>query len=247
MNTRRTKNKEEISYKPSAKYSLTKGAIDDYYILHSQCQEINGKYYIISMNPYTNELLKASLPIITDVKKLKNGVYTYVVLGFDEGAPQIYMLKTLNLYELGTKHHQLVHRISCDVNEHCKKYKLYYAGEIYKQNKNISFNFYSGTFKMEQKMKKKTLPQDIEYMKQFSPDLQFVDEPLITTENIQLTRQDLDFYKKMGAKIYEFDDQDVCQLFSKKFIVNPRLNDAKYLEKMVIEKGRAYGGSRHKK
>ena len=91
MSTRSSAQKKDTTYKPTSKYSLTKKSIDDnYYIQHTQCNEINGKYYIININPYTNELLQESLPLITDVNDLKNGIYTFIVLGFDDEETQIY-------------------------------------------------------------------------------------------------------------------------------------------------------------
>ena len=118
---RRSKQTTAIrKYTPEPKYSMTHSNINN------QCGKINDKYYLIEINPYTNELLTSSLPIFTNINELENGIYIYVVLGFDVlDVPQIYLLKTLNLYELGTKHQQLIHRISY-INNKCKKFKLYY-------------------------------------------------------------------------------------------------------------------------
>lgn len=238
-------------YKPASKYALTKVSLDSYAIRHTQCNEVDGKYYIINISPYTNERLKESLPIITDAKDLEPGVYTYVVVGFDDESPQIFLVRVVNMYELGTKHHQLLYRVAC-VHDKCKKYKLYYAGEVQKveDSNTVKFNFYSGTFRMKDKIRKRGLPKDIEYVKQLlearGRQVEFVDRPLITAENLQLTKDDLNLYKEMGATIIEFDEKSVCDSFAKRFVMMPTSIAGKGTERLVLERSQArlYGGRR---
>jgi hypothetical protein len=233
-------------YLPESKYSMTHLNINKYRINHKQCGKLNDKYYLIEINPYTNELLKSSLPIYSEIKELIDGIYIYVVLGFDDEAPQIYLLKTLNLYELGTKHQQLIYRISCD-NNSCKKFKLYYAGELQKIDNNIFFNFYSGTFKMETKIKKKLIQLDIDYMVELlnkdNDNLPiYKEEPFITSDAFILTEEDLDLYKSMGANVYEFENEESCKNYSQYFYTNPTQNIKVGLKKRLASESKLYGG-----
>lgn len=79
-------------YQPDVKYSLTSNSINSYDINHNQCQEVDGKYYAIYMNPYTNERLISFLPILTSIRELDNGIYIYVVLSLDDASPEIYFI-----------------------------------------------------------------------------------------------------------------------------------------------------------
>ena len=131
--------KENPTYQPKPFNLTKKGVNDNYTIYHRQCQEVNGKYYLIIINPYTNVHL-LSLPITTNINELDNGLYVYVMLSLNNEEPIMYYIKTNTISEFGTKHHQLIHRISCQ-NDTCKKYKLYYAGEIEKNNNQVSLIF----------------------------------------------------------------------------------------------------------
>jgi len=209
METRRKRpvSETETAYTPTPVYKLTRNNINAYILTHHQCQQLNDKYYIVGINPYTNQQLHLTLPIITNLHGLDDGFYIYVLLSLDNGEPSMYFIKTYTSYEIGTKHQQLIYRIACN-NQTCKKYNLYYAGELQKRGNEIKFNFYSGTFKMATKLKKTKLPQDIEYMKQHILSLcdegiyiQFMDEPIITSENILFTQKDLDDLKHLGANV----------------------------------------------
>lgn len=237
-------------YSPLPVYKLTRPIIDEYAIKHTQCNEIDGKYYFVHLNPYESSLLQEKLPVIEDVEKLKDandGIYTYVVLSLDDGPVKIYLIRVLNIYEFGTKHQQLVHRIAC-INNKCKKYNLFYAGEVLKEGDVVRFNFYSGTFKMETKLKKKNTSKDINYVKRFLDrsgiNVEFVNEPLIIPENLQLTKQDIDLYKSIGANVFEFDNKDKCDTFIGTYFVKPSLKlSEKVLSRRAVENGaRVYGG-----
>jgi len=113
---------------------------------------------------------------------------------------------------------ELIHRIVCE-NNVCKKYNLYYAGELIKQDSHITFNFYSGTFKMEAKIKKRELPMDIQYVSKMLNEnntyiVDFSDTPIITSESLIFT-DDLQLFKSFGASIYEFDNKEKCKKYLK--------------------------------
>jgi len=243
---------QKPAYTPTVKYSLTSKAINDYELNHNQCRNVGDKYYAIYINPYTNERLLSALPILTSISELDNGIYIFVVLSLDDAPPQIYFIKTLNTYEIGSKHQQLIQRLSC-INNTCKKYKLYYAGEIQKRDGRIGFNFYSGTFKMETKVKQRTLPNDIEYMTEMlnatstGYNIQFSDEPFITRDAFaDLTHADIDFYKSMGATVYEYDTRAECMAHLSYFSVHPSMAPmpGKFLHNILTTVAKPYGGGR---
>jgi hypothetical protein len=237
-----------MDYIPQSKYSLTKNSINKYSIFHNQCQLLNDKYYLVYLNPYENENLNSSLPIYNNVNELNDGIYIFVILGFNENPPSVFFLKTFTLYEIGTKHHQLIHRIVCE-NNVCKKYNLYYAGELIKQGSHITFNFYSGTFKMETKIKKKELPMDIQYVSQMLNEnnthiVDFSDTPIITSESVIFTEDDLQLFKSLGASIYEFDNKEKCKKYLTYFGVSPLKQTSfppKLYEKIMTD-SKKYGG-----
>lgn len=232
-------------YTPIAKYSLRKEDINNYVIRHKQCRQLGDNYYIVSINPYVNELLKTSLPIITIGDTLDDGIYIYIVLGLGKEPPVLYMIKTLTMYEFGTKHQQLVHRIACTKNK-CKKYNIYYAGELIKLENNISFNFYSGTFKMEN-----INQHDIEFITElissFEPGLNinFINEPIITDDNLILTDNDLQMFNSFGAIVYKFDNLDECMSYVDYFNVSASYPPP--TKKLPRLKCKMYGGKKTKK
>lgn len=243
-----------MNYTPKVKYSLSQKSINNYIIRHKQCQQINDKYYIISINPYVNDLLKSYLPISTEVNSLGDGIYIYIVLGFDDDEPSLYIIKTLTMYEFGTKHQQLVHRIACE-NNVCKKYKLFYAGELMKHGDNVLFNFYSGTFDMKNKILKKTKHYDVQFMEELihrnasHVTVEFTDDPIITEDKFILTYEDLQLFKSFGASIFEFDSLEECKNYKDYFNVNPSYNPnerSKLMQKMLTVSN-AYGGKKTKK
>lgn len=261
MKTRKIRNEDRTAdtYTPSPAYNLSMGRLNTYSLQHHQCQELNEKYYLVLIDPYNNENLHNSLPIVTNLNELENGLYIYVLLSLDDNPPTIYCIKTYNLYELGTKHQQLIHRIACS-NGECKKYVLYYAGELEKTQSSIIFNFYSGTFKMETKLKKRTIPNDIDFMRTNiisllenpSLSVEYIDAPLITSNRteLQLTQTDLDFFKSLGAIIYVFDNKEKCKQYLLSAAVSPSKTKYELPSKMQIKitnDATLYGGKKSNK
>lgn len=187
------------------------------YINLPQCLKINDIYYHVDLDSNKNERLNSILPILKNPNELEDGIYMYVILSYeDQLTPALYAIKVLTSYELGTKHLQLTNRIVCE-NDSCKKFKLYYAGELKKENENLFYNFYSGSFKMEKKITKKEMPIAIMYMDNLlnlitnnKYKVEFVNKPLLTKETLLLTFADLDKLKEVGAIIHGFTSRDKC-------------------------------------
>ena len=245
---------------PIPKYTLSKNRIEkkSKYIINPQCLAVNDRYYTVEMDPIHNERLNEIIPVLTNPHTLDDGIYTYVILSFEEHTqPAIYAVKTLNTYELGTKHHQLVHRvIACkSKDEHdtsCKKFRLYYAGEMRKTDDTLLYNFYSGTFKMAKKIPKSEYHTATMFMDTLlhrttnnKYTIQFVDHALFTADTLQVSQHDLELYRQVGAKVYGFPTKQQCNeylLFSKHWTTKEGLskphNDPGYIK--VKEKEEEY-------
>lgn len=186
-------------------------------IRYNQCQQFGDKFYMVELNPYGNELLERLTPIVVDPDTIETGVYTFVVLSLGhEEVPKLYMMKTLNFYEIGTKHQQLINRIAC-IKKECVEYVIYYAGELFKTPKNnILFNFSSGTY-MKDKLHEEETPEGIEYITNTlheltgsKYDIEFTKFPLITNQILPLTLEDIKLYLECGAIIREFSSKIEC-------------------------------------
>jgi len=215
---------------PIPKYTLSKNRIEkkSKHIINQQCLAVNDRYYTVEIDPVHNTHLNQIIPVLTNPHTLNDGLYTYVILSFeDEAQPSIYAVKTLNEYEFGTKHHQLVHRvIACKDDKACKKFRLYYAGEMMKTDDTLFYNFYSGTFKMAKKIRKREyyttatmfMNNLLRHTTNNKYKIEFVDEALFTKENLKVSLHDLELYREAGAKVYGFPTKNDCEnyfLFSK--------------------------------
>ena len=212
--------------KPISPTELTRDKIQGQWVTHKQCAYIGDDYYAIFFN--SDVKLSGLMPIIDEDNEVENGVYTWVILSLNNDEPRMYLKKTLSSYEFGTKHQEILYHITCK-NSQCEKYKLYYAGELLKDDNTIKFNLESGTY-MKDKLnpKKKTLGT-IKMSKINAGDMinerlnksgkltiEEVDETFITHEKIPLTLNDLQLYSFFGAKIYKFDNPNNCATFTKR-------------------------------
>jgi hypothetical protein len=248
------------NYIPTNTYRFNTRHIKSMIIKHPQCHMLNDKYYLVDFDSYCynirhpNKTCK-NFPIIINLNELdEGGIYVYVLLSFNDNEPIMYLIKTYTVYEFGTKHQQLIYRITCD-NRGCKNYNLYYAGELQKKDNKIIFNFYSGTF-MKDKLNPETLTNDIEFMRNhislllFNPDIDiiFTDEPIITNENIIFTYDDLDQLKTLGAIVYEFDNKEDCKNHIKRTKVIAETPRIAKPNKQILKTNtsRLYGGKMKK-
>lgn len=265
--TTRSKRDPIKDFIPISKYkSLTLKTLNkkNKYIINNQCLQIGDKYYLVQIDPYYNMLLHDINPILENPVDFDDGIYMYVILSLDGSLPILYAIKVLSLYEFGTKHQQLIQRIACNESS-CKKIQLYYAGEIMKNNDNLTFNFFSGTYKMKKKINKKELPTAIMFTTNLINNVtnnkyntQFIDKPLLTNDILPLTHNDLNKLKEIGATIIEFNNKNDCTDFfywSKradiKSIISNREHDLyskiKDTEQKYLQSSVYYGGKKTKK
>lgn len=130
-------------------------------IRHNQCKYIseNNIYYFIYLNNETlqqiyNELNPINLNELHD-NELEDGYYSWIYISVDDNDPILYLSKLETPFEFGNKHIELANKIACN-DDLCREYKLYYAGELYKDSSIIKFNFISGSF-----MADKTYASDV--------------------------------------------------------------------------------------
>ena len=228
-------------------HRLTHTKIMSQYSKHPQCAELDGKYYYIKINAYNNKKLIDSLPLLKNPTHLEPGLYTYIVMSVGYEPVALYMIKTITIYEYGTKHHNMIHRIAC-AHDKCTKHIVYYAGEAQVSNDNVvQFNFYSGTYMMNPDKTKHRLTDS---QKQIASEhfsgllhgysIHYVDSVLLTSDVLPISRDDLNVYKNMDAKIMEFDDLTECRKhheiikLNKRSVPNP-------------SSSRQYGGNRYRR
>ena len=191
-----------------------------------------GKYYYIHIDSYdtmnTQTIINEVSPLLINPTNFIPGAYyTYViasVLDTSIGAnrqplplPQLYATRTMNMFEFGTKHHQIMYRKAIQDKQSCQ-YRIYAAGEIMCVNENtLIFNFISGTYKMKRYISGKRAIYEQAYitymMEQTAPDysnILFQNEPLITIDALPLKKNELSRLKRHRVPMYMFDTQKQC-------------------------------------
>ena len=198
---------------PKKKRFLSHNGINDIYnrVPNTQCFQSPSGFHYIYLDPYNAEN-SAIIDEVSPLEKNKmafepNSVYTYVIMSTDAinrrsgkisiiDPISIYTARAHTVYEFGSKHHQIFHRIAqrdaamfarysksnSDENIH---YTLYASGEIMcvpdtdKGGKStLLFNFYSGTYKMKRHMTKGRKPWEERYIEHMmAPALQHYNPP----------------------------------------------------------------------
>jgi hypothetical protein len=210
-----------------------------------------GKYYYIHIDSYdtsqaTTDLINEVSPLLVNPTKFEPGAYyTYIVadiVGKDRetnktvvlsqptptpAAPQLYAAKTINMYEFGTKHQQIMYRkaiqdaaLFAELEKTYKnvQYRIYATGEIMCVNETtLVFNFISGTYKMKKHMTKTRVKYEEAYftymMQNISPkytNILYQPTTLIVEETLPLTRQELSRLRRRNVPMFLFDTPRQC-------------------------------------
>jgi hypothetical protein len=88
----------------------------------------------------------------TAVVEAAPGLYTYVVASGSNGEPRLFMIKNVTLHEIGSKHQNIIYRVSDpSIPEGTRVRNIHYAGELMitatgPSSRMIRFNFFSGTY-----------------------------------------------------------------------------------------------------
>ena len=189
-----------------------------------------GKYYYIYVDPYDASpnmtcVIDEVSPLLVNPTEFETGAYyTYMVASSSSSSsdiqgnaqPQLYASKTVNMYEFGTKHQQIMYRKAR--HDTTAEYKIYATGEIMCVNENtLLFNFISGTYKMKKHISARRTKYEQAYitylMRNIAPkymNILFQKEVLITDDALPLTRQELSRLRRHNIPLFMFDTQNQC-------------------------------------
>ena len=211
-----------------------------------------GKYYYIHIDAYdtsptTTDIINEVSPLLVNPTEFEIGAYyTYIVadiVGKDRETnktivlskpapvqgrvPQLYAAKTINMYEFGTKHQQIMYRkaiqdeaLFMELSKSYKnvEYRIYASGEIMCVNeKTLIFNFISGTYKMKKHMTATRVKYEQVYftymMHKIAPkytNILFQQLALITEEVLPLTRRELSRLRNRNVPFFMLNTQMKC-------------------------------------
>jgi hypothetical protein len=223
-----------------------------------------GKYYYIHIDPY--DTTPSSLRLIDEVSPIRvnpsnfepGSYYNYIVasiIGKDpetqktvvlsqSSQPQIFITKVINIYEFGTKHHQILYRMAVQDEslfaELSKtynniKYRIYAAGEIMcEDEKTLRFNFYSGTYKMKSHISKRRSTYEEAYiiymMSQFAPryvNILFQYLGFMTENVLPLTKKELSRLRRHKVPLFLFSKYEKCSAMRQSVIQYKHANKTK--------------------
>lgn len=208
-----------------------------------------GKYYYIHLDSYDttsnlSHVIEDVSPLLVNPSAFTPGAYyTYIVAAIigkehhtdktiilsKSGEPELYTTNVINMYEFGTKHHQIMYRKAVQDEELFRtlstkyknvQYRIYAAGEFVCINDStIIFNFVSGTYKMKKhitKKQKRTKYEEAYFtymMHNIAPKYRsvlFQPATLITDDNLPLTRKELSRLRRHDVPVFLFDAQYNC-------------------------------------
>jgi hypothetical protein len=145
---------------------------------------------------------------------------------------ELYVTKTANMFEFGTKHHQIMYRLALakhnNEEEDCaninknnnQEYIIYAAGEIMCENENtLHFNFISGTYHMKKCISDRRRKYEEAYithmMKSIAPvytNIIFQTKTLITENTVPLTKQYLSILRQHNIPVFLYDTREGCNM-----------------------------------
>lgn len=204
-----------------------------------------GKYYYIHINSYdaslnVRKLIEKVSPLLKNPSTFESGAYyTYMIVALSpipsshempkpKPKLELYVTKTANMFEFGTKHHQIMYRLAKHnkeeedgVNNNKNKnqeYIIYAAGEIMCENENtLHFNFISGTYHMKKCISDRRRKYEEAYimhmMKSIAPvytNIIFQTKTLITECTVPLTKQYLSTLRQHNIPVFLYDTREQC-------------------------------------
>ncbi len=236
-----------------------------------------GKKYYIYIDSYdtsakTTGVINEVSPLLVNPEEFEPGAYyTYMVVDIvgkkrdtnktivlsQTQAPELYATKTINMYEFGTKHQQIMYRkanqdkaLFAELEKTYKnvEYRIYAAGEIMCVNeKTLIFNFISGTYKMKKHMTATRVEYEKVYftymMHNFAPKyntILYQPSALITEEVLPLTRQELSRLRQHNVPLFIFDLQEKCnrmrnEVMKRQFSKKTDILSNEELEEIYVE------------
>ena len=206
-----------------------------------------GKYYYIHINSYDTSLNVIKLidkvsPLLKNPATFESGAYyTYMIVALSPSSHEmpkpkpkieLYVTKTANMFEFGTKHHQIMYRLAltkhneeeedgANINKNKnQEYIIYAAGEIMCENENtLHFNFISGTYHMKKCISDRRRKYEEAYithmMKSIAPvytNIIFQTKALITENTVPLTKQYLSILRQHNIPVFLYDTRERCNM-----------------------------------
>lgn len=206
-----------------------------------------GKYYYIHINSYDTSLNVIKLidkvsPLLKNPPTFESGAYyTYMIVALSPSSHEmpkpkpkieLYVTKTANMFEFGTKHHQIMYRLAlakhnneeedgANINKNNnQEYIIYAAGEIMCENENtLHFNFISGTYHMKKCISDRRRKYEEAYithmMKSIAPvytNIIFQTKTLITENTVPLTKQYLSILRQHNIPVFLYDTREGCNM-----------------------------------
>jgi len=215
--------------------------------VNMQCmQGQDGKFYYIPLDAYNTDhlqIISEFSPLLvnpTPAQFEPGAMYTYIVASIIRKDPvttmdiqvvpaKLYATKAMNMFEFGTKHHQIFYRMaSTDELDRVARtagipmdelqYGLHASGEIHCITPtSLQFNFYSGTYKMKRAIPKRRekyemglitrLMQTIDPSYEITPHF----KAFIVAEVLPITQAQIDHFMHLGIPAFGFDTQSQCR------------------------------------
>jgi hypothetical protein len=206
-----------------------------------------GKFYYIHVDSYdsspiTTNIIDEVSPLLVNPAEFEPGAYyTYMIVSIvgkdpvtnntvvlsQTQAPELYATRTTNMYEFGTKHHQIMYRkaiqdeaLFAELAKTYKnvEYRIYAAGEIMCVTDNkLVFNFISGTYKMKKHITARRVKYEQAYftymMSNIAPKyttILFQQPALIIEDVLPLTRRELSRLRRHNIPLFLFDTEHKC-------------------------------------
>jgi len=206
-----------------------------------------GKYYYIHINSYDTSskvinLIDKVSPLLKNPSTFESGsYYTYMIVALSPSShempkpkpkPELYVTKTANMFEFGTKHHQMMYRLAKHHKEEeeqdnsnknknkNQEYIIYAAGEIMCENENtLHFNFISGTYDMKRCISNRRSKYEEAYithmMNSIAPiytNIIFQTKALITEDTVPLTKQYLSILRQHNIPVFMYNAREQCNI-----------------------------------
>jgi hypothetical protein len=212
-----------------------------------QCmQGEDGNFYYIPLDSYDPshlEIIHEMSPLLVNPTPSQfepGAMYTYIIAsiiakdtatGMDiQLEPmKLYASKAMNMFEFGTKHHQIFYRMAQTdeldrvaqekgIAINMLQYGLHASGEIRCINENtLEFNFFSGTYKMKRKIPKRRAKYEMALMTHLmhaidlSYNIRFDFKPFILPELMPITHEQIKRLESRGLPVFSFKTREQCR------------------------------------
>jgi hypothetical protein len=233
---------------PYVKRSMTRKAIQNPTTRVSmQCmQDEDGNFCYIPLDSYDPshlEIIHEMSPLLVNPTPSQfepGAMYTYIIASIiakdtDTGMDRqlepmkLYASKAMNMFEFGTKHHQIFYRMAQTdeldrvaqekgIAINTLQYGLHASGEIRCINENtLEFNFFSGTYKMKRKIPKRRAKYEMALITHLmhaidpSYNIRFDFNPFILPELMPITHAQRTLLESKGIPVFPFKTKEQCR------------------------------------